>query len=91
MQGSARSALTKACVPSESLPHALAFNTLTSYVGEFSAPGLFYLTVTLGGKAVTLTLNLTLILTLILILILTLSLTLTLGVQGVWCSLYFTH
>ena len=59
MQGSARSALTKACVPSESLPHALAFNTLTSYVGEFSAPGLFYLTVALGGKGVTLTLTLT--------------------------------
>ena len=49
LEGSARSALTKACVPSNLLSKALAFNTLTTYVGELSAPGLFYLTVSLGG------------------------------------------
>ena len=49
LEGSARSALTKACVPDNLLPKALTFNTLTTYVGELSAPGLFYLTVSLGG------------------------------------------
>ena len=50
LEGSSRSALTKACVPATLLPNALAFNTLTTYVGEFSAPALFYLTVSLGGE-----------------------------------------
>ena len=50
LEGSARSALTKACVPADLLPNALAFNTLTTYIGEISAPALFYLTVTLGGQ-----------------------------------------